>query len=386
MRQDPRRRAILSASPDPGPTLTFALATALAVTTPLALAFLAWAHVTFWRKVLALHGRPDEAHTVTTRDGWRLELRRYRPRGAARFVEPVVLCHGLGTNHLNMDWDPPYGIAQHLAALGRDCFVVSLRGHGGSERPSLANGLSWGFSFDDYRNLDVPAVLDHVLAVTGAPRVQWVGHSMGGMLAYALGGTAHEAKLAGGLVAIGSPASFADQPYLQRLARLGTLIVRGGRIHERYLAGWFAPFTGHFEPPFSEMLIAPKSMEGPVVRRFVAHAVEDIPAGVARQFLDWVHGDVFRSVDRSVDYLENLRAFRAPALLIGGNKDMLAPPGCMVKAHERLASADKTLLLLGADRGSSCDYGHGDLLLGRAAPVEVFPRVAAWLEAHATPV
>lgn len=363
------------------------LAIAFALLGALAFGFLAWAHLAFWRARFAPRDRPDEIHYVRTADGWRIALRRYRPRGdGPRFAEPVILCHGLGANHYNLDWDPPLGLAQALAERGRDCFVLSLRSHHGSDRPGLFNDLRWGFSFDDYLHHDVPAAIAHVLEVTGAERVQWVGHSMGGILAYALGGTAWERRLAGGIVAVGSPASFAHQPYLVRLVKLGRLLAGRTRIRKRWLSRLLAPFTGWFDPPFSELVIAPKSIEGPVIRRLQAHVFEDISAGVMAQFADWVVNDCIRSLDRKVDYQASMRALRVPILLVGGSKDMMAPPGCMRAAAEQIRCEDKTLLLFGKAYGSRVEYGHGDLILGTEAPNEIYPAIDAWLRARATPL
>lgn len=361
-------------------------ALAVVLLSVLAFAFLAWAHHAFWREFLAPKDRPDEIHRVRTQDGWNLGVRRYRPRGAGqRYEEPVILCHGLGANHYNLDWDPPYGLAQALAEAGRDCWVISLRGHEGSDRPALFNELRWGFSFDDYLHFDVPAVLDYVLERTGVRRVQWVGHSMGGILAYALGGSVHERKLAGGLVAVGSPSSYSHQIYLRRLARLGAILAGRRRVPQRWITHMLAPFTGHFDPPFSELVVSPKSTDGGVIRRLQANAFEDISAGVARQFDDWVSNDCFRSLDKKTNYHDAMRAFSAPVLLIGGSKDMMAPPACMRGGLEKLGSEDKTLVLVGREFGSQSEYGHGDLIFGRNAPREVFPLIERWLAAHATP-
>ncbi|WP_050726059.1 alpha/beta fold hydrolase [Vulgatibacter incomptus] len=356
------------------------------VAASLALVLLGWAHHWFWRGYLSPKDVPDEVHTVRTADGWRIGIRRYLPKGDKRYAEPVVLCHGLGANHYNLDWDPPYGLAQALAAEGRDCWVVSLRGHDGSDRPTAFNPLRWGFSFDDYLRFDVPAVLDHVTASTSVPKVQWVGHSMGGMLAYALGGGPYERILAGGVVAVASPSSFSNQPYLRSVARLGKWLARSSRVPQRFVTHMIAPFMGHFNLPFSEIAIAPQSMDGRLVRRLQAWAFEDISAGVARQFDDWVSNDAFRSLDKSQDYRSAMGAFTAPVLVMGGSSDKMAPPRCMEDAHRRLGSADKTLVILGKELGASFDYGHGDLMLGRAAPGEVYPQIARWLEARATRV
>ncbi len=362
-----------------------ALAIVFAVAVVLALGFLTWAHRWFWRGTFAPKGLPDEVHNVQTEDGWRLGLRRYRPRGSGpRYAEPVILCHGLGANHYNLDWDPPNGIAQALAEQGRDCWVICLRGHDGSDRPSFFNELRWGFSFDDYLRYDVPASIEYVLSATGAGRAQWVGHSMGGILAYALGGTPLEERLGGGVVAIASPASYSNQPYLRWIARLGRWLAGSTRIRQRVVTQLIAPFAGFIDPPFSELVIAPRSMNGKVVRRLQAWAFEDMSAGVIRQFEDWVWNDAFRSLDKRRDYRACMSAFSAPLLLIGGEKDRMVPPACMEAALARLGSVDKTLVILGKSHGQGEEYGHGDLLLGVAAPGEVYPRVAAWLAARAT--
>lgn len=354
----------------------------------MALAFVAlgWAHHWFWQRRFAPRDFPDEIHHVRTKDGWRLGVRRYLPRGPARFREPVILCHGLGANHYNLDWDPPVGLAQFLAEQGRDCWVISLRGHDGSDRPSRSNALHWGFSFDDFARYDVPAVIEHVLDRTGAPRAQWVGHSMGGILAYALGGSPHERMIGGGIVAVASPSSYSNQPYLRRLTRLGKLIARSSRIPQRWITQMIAPFTGHFDPPFSELVISPQSMDPKIVRRLQAWAFEDISSGVIDQFDDWVHNDAFRSHDRSRNYRDAMEACTTPVFLVGGSKDLMVPPACLEVALRRLGSQDKALSIFGKDRGHTADYGHGDLLMGRAAPGEIFPPIAAWLEARATPL
>lgn len=353
----------------------------------LSLAFLGWAHVAFWRARFAPRDLPDEVHHVRTADGWRIALRRYRPRGEGpRFLEPVILCHGLGANHYNVDWDPPHGLAQALAARGRDVFVISLRGHDGSDCPRMTNDLRWGFSFDDYVRFDVPAAIDHVVRITGAPRAQWVGHSMGGILAYALGGSPWEARLGGGIVTVGTPATFAHQRYLVWLVRLGSLLAGRTRLRKRWLSHLVAPFSGFFDPPFSELVIAPRSMDGALIRRLQAHVFEDISAGVMRQFEDWVVNDSLRSLDGRRDYRETMRAIRVPVLLVAGSRDRMAPLACVRAAWEEIPSEDKTLLIFGRDAGSRADYGHGDLLLGREAPNEVFPAIESWLRARSTPV
>lgn len=50
-------------------------------------------------------------------------------------------------------------------------------GNGRSQKPSLLDKSTW-WTVDDHFLHDVPAVLQYVLAATGAKQVHWVGHSM----------------------------------------------------------------------------------------------------------------------------------------------------------------------------------------------------------------
>jgi hypothetical protein len=64
--------------------------------------------------------------------------------------------------------------------------------------------------------------------------------------------------------------------------------------------------------------------------------------------------------------------------------DRLALPRVVARAAEAWGG-EKTLLTLGAP-GDALAYGHSDLLFGRNAPEEVFPRIADWLVEHSRPL
>src|SRR6202022_1463140 len=50
-------------------------------------------------------------------DGWETAIH-YRPARERRFLEPVLLCHGLAANHHNFDFEPPYSLAHALSDQG----------------------------------------------------------------------------------------------------------------------------------------------------------------------------------------------------------------------------------------------------------------------------
>ncbi|HSP77893.1 MAG TPA: alpha/beta fold hydrolase [Myxococcaceae bacterium] len=321
--------------------------------------------------LLTLPFRPDEMYRVPTTDGAAIALGRYHPRGERRFVEPVVLCHGLGANRFHMDFDERYSLARYLARAGFETWVMELRGRG------LA-GPCGEATFDDQAEHDVGAALRTVLS-TGSKEILWVGHSKGGLILYGHLARNPQAPVKAA-VALGSPFTFAVQPGLKRfvqrlepLLKLKVIPIR--RITSIALFG--AP-----PGPLSRYMMMADNMEPEVVRRALANVPSDVYGGVVRQFAHWITTDTFCAADGTC-YRTPLARVEQPFLLVAGSKDLLAPPLAVARAQEHLGGPVK-LVVAGRAHGFSEDYGHADLVLGRRAPDEIFPLVETFLSAHAT--
>jgi pimeloyl-ACP methyl ester carboxylesterase len=331
------------------------------------------AHYLFWTWKLRVAGTEDEILFAATADGWRLALGRRRPRGPAREL-PVLLVHGLAVNRLFMDFgDGRHSLAAHLAGAGFDCFALDLRGHGASRR-----GPRRGWCFDDYVRQDLPAAIEAVCAATGAPRVLLAGHSQGALLALACAGL-YPDRVAG-VVAMAGPTHVSVKRELRLFARAAFRF----RYFTRFFARMSAPFAGFFPAGPLRASIDTRNVEGRVLRRMLASAVERVPTGVALQFRWWIRQDLFRSFDGAVDYRANLSRCRQPALFVAAETDGLAPPAVVRSGHDAWGGP-KSWLLASRACGLSADYGHGDLLLGRRAPEEIYPRLSDWLSRQAAP-
>jgi pimeloyl-ACP methyl ester carboxylesterase len=333
-------------------------------------------HTAFWRRRLRVHRRADEVHFVKAADGWSLALHRHRP-ALQRFAEPLVLCHGLGANRFNFDLDGRISLARHLAERGFDVWVLELRGAGLSDAPGWFTGRSWNWDFDTHLGLDAPAALDEVRRATGQRRVFWVGHSMGGMLGYALAGQPALEALAG-LVAVGSPGRLS--PSALRPAWLLRLLVNLPVVPTGPLGRCLAPFVSWVARPFYH----PGGIEPRLVRRALANLNESLCSTLVRQFLGWGQVGRFVSRDGSRDYLAEVALARAPLFLLAAHRDLLAPPDSLKPVYEAWGFQDREIRVFGLDAGDDHDFGHGDLVLGRHAPEMVYPEISGWLEARAT--
>jgi poly(3-hydroxyalkanoate) synthetase len=86
----------------------------------------------------------------------------------------------------------------------------------------------------------------------------------------------------------------------------------------------------------------------------------------------WLGSDGF-------DYMAALAHLTIPALMIAGGNDSIAPASGCRKFFNALGSTDKTWLLCAEMSGFSKDFSHGELVIGREARAELFPRVGEWL-------
>ncbi len=121
---------------------------------------------------------PEVVETVTA-DDLVLRMLHYPNPGG----KPVILQTGFTANHLAMDMPVEgYSIASWFHARGYDVYVSNLRGHGtDAVRSEAPADCAW--TFDDFVAYDVGAIINCVRERSGQAPF-WVGHSMGGMVAY----------------------------------------------------------------------------------------------------------------------------------------------------------------------------------------------------------
>jgi pimeloyl-ACP methyl ester carboxylesterase len=303
---------------------------------------------------------------VVAADGWRLELGRHRPRGTPR-ANPVLLLHGVAMNRQALDFGVPgHSLAAVLAEAGFDCFALDLRGHGGSREAPPGPRRDW--TLDDYLALDLPAALDAIRAAAGGAPVFVVGHSQGALLG--LAAAPRYAERIAGVVALAPPIRLPREPAEHRFfPQLATW-----RLF-RPLAALVAPASGWWQPRRAGLCIRLENMERPIYRRLLMNAIEELPPGVVRHFLLLVHEERLGSFDGSEDWLDGLARCRQPALFVAAPSDGLARPASVEEGFARWGG-EKALLL------AAPEVGHGDLILGRRAPTELFPAVRDWLTAR----
>jgi poly(3-hydroxyalkanoate) synthetase len=296
----------------------------------------------------------------------------------------VVLCHGISANARHMDFDAEHSLARWLAARGYDAWSMSLRGTWESALPKGSHTESkLETNLDVYADYDLPAVIALVKQRSGAAQVDFVGHSMGGLVLYAYlarGGADVRAA-----VTLGSPARLRFGGKLEPFVRErgASLLSSINSIPNDTLGTLYFPLDG-VQTPLELLVMNPENIPSDRWHSFVIVGTAPMAGGVLRQFARGIAHDRFESADGSIDYLERLHSVKTPILLVAGKKDRIALADGVKAAYTALAG-DKKFVVAGVENGYAFDYGHCDMLIGDRAPQELWPEIPSWFDAHAGP-
>ncbi|WP_287879498.1 alpha/beta fold hydrolase [Aquitalea sp.] len=234
------------------------------------------------------------------------------------------------------------GLAHYLAGLGAICWVMEWRGHGSSP-PALEP-----FDFETIACCDIPAVLNYLQQQEKVSRLHAVTHSGGGLALLMC---------------------LLRQPQWQLL--LGKLVL-------------FACQACHAAPSLSRRLLLRLARQlsaclGRVPGKRLGIGVQDEPFYLMSQWFDWNLAGRFIGRD-GFDYLPALAHLPYPVLAVCADQDrFIAPPTACRCFFQALSGSHHRYLLAGHD-GIAAGYRHGSILLSRRAALEIWPRVANWLD------
>lgn len=319
----------------------------------------------------------ESIERLLTDDGAVIELRRIpRAQQPTADLPPVLVVHGVASNHRNQDAHPDNSLARHMAGIGRDVWVVTLRS--GLGRRLLSR---FRMRFEDMARNDVPLAVRAVLERTGASQLDYAGFSMGGMLLYAALGRGVDERMIRRVVLVGSPGRIiAPIAVPHWFRRIPSWIVPTLRL--RWLALFVAFMSEWFPTILHRVVLNPANMSPGMTRLALANCIEDVPSELHADFLHWASGDGTVTVG-SQPLLDRIHSVCIPALFVAGSADHIAPVAAVHHAFEAWGSEcpdmPKRFMVLGRDLGVAHDYGHGDLAMGAQIANDLFVTVARFL-------
>jgi cholesterol oxidase len=323
-------------------------------------------------------------------DAW-LRLTRYE--GGRR--GPVLLAPGFGMSAMSfIGGTIETNLTEHLVAKGYDVWLFDYRA--GIDLPSSRTP----FTLDDIATSDWPAAVAEVLRLTGASSVQAVGHCVGSaslMMALASGSipdvrsavcmqfTLHpetsllnRAKAALGVgsllgrLGLDRVAPFTGGSVAKKLLDLGLRAVPmpAGEHCAKPLCRWINAIYGctHSHEQLND----------------ATHDGLDNLFGVGNlRALDHVavimRASKVLAADGTDNYVSHPERLRLPILLVQGERNHIFRPEGSLRTLRWLQEANDPALY---ERVVLPGYAHLDALIGRDAPVDVFPVVSGHLDGY----
>ncbi len=328
--------------------------------------------------------KPAE-HFLETPDGWRLAAYRY-PRKTQR--APIILIHGLGTNRYDVDFpEERISLAKYLYRRGFDVWVLELRGAGKSQPLSpikrLTNLVRPTWTFDDHVFVDIPTFVQHIKEATGHKSFHWIGHSLGGSLIYAVVQTMGNKVCRSGTVIASAMNAHAKPGFAQLLIKIEDRLLRWvPLIPGKYLSTLTFPIVSIVAPILDNFYYCLDNMDKKTLRIASRIAVENISVPLFLQMHRWYKDNHFDSLDRRFSYHHSLQSIKSPWLVLAGSVDGLTPLPDVYYGYDQIKSRKKKFIVFGKEFGHKSDYGHLDLVLGKKAPLEVYPEILGWIKEH----
>ncbi|XP_010496799.1 PREDICTED: uncharacterized protein LOC104773824 isoform X2 [Camelina sativa] len=251
--------------------------------------------------------------------------------------------------------------------------------------------VKYDWDFDHYLEEDVPAAIEYVRAQCKPKddKLFAIGHSMGGILLYAMlsrcafegrePSVAAVATLASSvdyttsdsalklLIPLANPAEALSVPVVP----LGALLAAAFPLSTRppYVLSWLNDLIS------STDMMHPEMLEKLVLNNFCT-----IPAKLLIQLTTAFREGGLRDRSGKFYYKDHLPGTSVPVLALAGDRDLICPPAAVEDTVKLFSENLVTYKLLGEPEGPH--YAHYDLVGGRLAVEQVYPCITEFLSHH----
>uniref|UniRef100_A0A2P2J8V0 AB hydrolase-1 domain-containing protein n=1 Tax=Rhizophora mucronata TaxID=61149 RepID=A0A2P2J8V0_RHIMU len=248
--------------------------------------------------------------------------------------------------------------------------------------------VKYDWDFDNYLEEDVPVVMEYIRAQSKPKdgKLLAIGHSMGGILLYAMLSRCGYEGRESGLEAVVTLASSLD--YTSSKSRLKLLLPLADPAQALNVpvvplgALLAAAYPLSSRPPyifswFNQLISAEDMMHPELLEKLILNNFCTIPAKLILQLTT-----AFREgglCDRSGKffYKDHLHKSDIPILAIAGDQDLICPPEAVEETIRQIPQHLVTYKLFGDPGGPH--YAHYDLVGGRLAVEQVYPCIVKFL-------
>ncbi|PUZ55253.1 hypothetical protein GQ55_5G197500 [Panicum hallii var. hallii] len=284
--------------------------------------------------------------------------------------------------------------------LGEGQQTVSPRLFGWQERLSatiedlqkqLELIISYDWDFDHYLEEDVPAAMDYIRkqSVPKDGKLLAIGHSMGGILLYAMvskcGFEGAEPELAA-IVTLASSVDYTtSNSSLKLLLPLADpaemlrvpAIPLGALLSTTYPISSRAPYILSL---LRSQISAKEMMDPELLSKLILNNFCTVPAKVLLQLTTAFRDGGLCNRNGTFFFKEHLHKIKVPVLALAGDEDLICPPEAVYETVKLIPQHLVTYKVFGAPEGPH--YAHYDLVGGRKAVHEVYPCIIEFLSQH----
>ncbi|EAZ13172.1 hypothetical protein OsJ_03092 [Oryza sativa Japonica Group] len=251
--------------------------------------------------------------------------------------------------------------------------------------------ISYDWDFDHYLEEDVPAAMNYIKqqSPTKDGKLLAIGHSMGGILLYAMVSKCGCEGAEPELVAIVTLASSVD--YTTSNSSLKLLLpladpaemLRVPAIPVGTLLSTTYPISSR-APYILSLLrsqISSKDMMDPdLLSKLVLNNFCTVPAKVLLQLTTAFRDGGLRNRAGTFFFKQHLHKIKVPILALAGDEDLICPPEAVYETVKLIPQHLVTYKVFGKPEGPH--YAHYDLVGGRKAVHEVYPCIIEFLSQH----
>ncbi|XWS22466.1 hypothetical protein CRYUN_Cryun29cG0037300 [Craigia yunnanensis] len=247
--------------------------------------------------------------------------------------------------------------------------------------------VKYDWDFDHHLEEDVPVAMKYIRAQTNPKdgKLLAIGHSMGGILLYAMlsrcGSEGREPRLKA-IVTLASALDYTLSKPIKLLlpladpaqalnvpaVPLGTLLAAAYPLSSQppYVLAWL-----------NNLISAEDMMHPELLKKLVLNNFCTIPTKLIMQLTTAFREKGLRDRSGKFSYKDHLNKSNVPVLAIAGDQDLICPPEAVEETVKLFPENLVTYKLFGEHQGPH--YAHYDLVGGRSAVEQVYPCIVQFL-------
>lgn len=251
--------------------------------------------------------------------------------------------------------------------------------------------VTYDWDFDNYLEEDLPAAMEYIVEHSKVKdgKLLTIGHSMGGILLYALLSKYASQGSKCGLAAIVTLAASVD--YTTSKSSLKLLLPLADPVQALNVpvvplgALMTATYPLSSRPPYvlswlNAQVSAQDMMLPELYEKLVLNNFCTIPTKVLLQLATAFRNGGLRNRAGTFLYKDNLHKCDVPILALAGDRDLICPPEAVYETVKLIPASKVSYRVFGKPDGPH--YAHYDLVGGRLATGEVYPCIIEFLCCH----